>query len=238
MQPRYLALLSEPVQAYVRQVEERANINIEVVLSAKLNGSGPFGHGKLEIVINAHCVQLFAPTDGYFPEGGVRHEVLHVQRFHIDGVPKLALAEGEDWDQGFSDALGALDNAIEHIVIVPIELQFNPERRDHWEAVMSNVCSNLHLIPEGERCLAGCLHWTFLRHVLPMSPNTEIAKSFLVQHGLLRKAEEFADKFLHLLNRKEEMVRVLFLTFPEISKNRVALEYVNSITGIRQKPIP
>ena len=238
MQPQFFSQLSEPVQAFVRQVEECANMNIEVILSARLNGSGPSGHGRLEVVINAQCVQLFAPTDGYFPEGGVRHEVLHVQRFHVDGVPKLALADEENWDRGYSDALGALDNAVEHIVIVPIELQFHPERREHWEAVMNNVCSELHLIPEGERCLAGCLHWAFLRHVLPTSPSTEIARAFLVQHELLEFAEKFADNFLSLVASKEEMVRFLFLTFPEIPKSRAALEYVNSTTGTHQKPIP
>ena len=64
----FFSQLSEPVQAFVRQVEECANMNIEVILSARLNGSGPSGHGRLEVVINAQCVQLFAPTDGYFPE--------------------------------------------------------------------------------------------------------------------------------------------------------------------------
>ena len=59
MHPQFLALLSEPVQAFVRQVEECANINIEVILSSKLNGSGPLGQGRLEVVINAQCVQLF-----------------------------------------------------------------------------------------------------------------------------------------------------------------------------------
>ena len=34
------------------------------------------------------------------------------------------------------------------------------------------------------------------------------------------------------------MVRILFLTFPEIPKNRAALEFVNSVTGTRQTPIP
>jgi hypothetical protein len=237
MHPQFLALLSEPVQAFVRQVEECANINIEVILSSKLNGSGPLGQGRLEVVINAQCVQLFAPTDGYFPEGGVRHEVLHVHRFHVDGVPKLALADDENWDRGYSDALGALDNAVEHIVIVPVELKFHPERRVHWEAVMDNVCSELHLIPEDERCLAGCLHWTFLRHVLPDSPCVEIARTFLIQHELFEFAEKFADNFLSFIASKEEMIRFLFFTFPEIPKSRAALEYINSITGTHQKPI-
>jgi hypothetical protein len=238
MQPEYLARLSEPLQQFILEVEKGTGVDINVILAIKQNDGGTTGQGKLAVVINAQSVQLFAPTNGYFPEGGVRHEVLHVQRFHVEGVPKLSLADSEDWDRSFSDALGDLDNAIEHVVIVPVELQFHPERRDHWEAVMRNVCLGLPDVPEGERRLAVCLHWTFLRHVLPDSPLVEIVKTFAQKHALLEMADHFADQFISAAASKEELVRLIFLTFPEISKGRAALEYINSMTGTSQKPIP
>ena len=161
-----------------------------------------------------------------------------MQRFHIEGVPKLTLADEEKWDKGFSDALGALDNAMEHVAIVPLELQFHPERREHWEAVMSKVWSDFPSVPDDERHLAACLHWTFLRHVLPGSPQIQIARNLLNVYALLEKADDFANQFLSVADRKEEMVRFVFLTFPEIGKNRAALEYISSTTGTRQMPIP
>lgn len=238
MQLEYLARLSEPVQQFILEVEEGAGVDIKVFLDPNLNEGGTTGQGNLAVVIRDRSVQLFAPANGYFPDGAVRHEVLHVQRFHVEGVPKLALADNEKWDKGFSDALGALDNAIEHVIIVPVELQFHPERRKHWEVVMRNVCLGLPDVPEGERRLAVGLHWTFLRHVLPNSPSFEIAKQFAKEHALLEMADYFADRFISLAASKEELVRLLFLTFPEISRNRAALEYINSMTGTCQKPIP
>jgi hypothetical protein len=238
MQPEYLARLGEPVRDFVREVEQSANIDIKVVLDPQLNGGGPNGQGNLAVVIEAQRNLLYVPTTGYFPDGAVRHEVLHVKRFHVDGVPKLALADAEDWDEGFSDVLGGLDNAIEHVLIVPMELQFHPERREHWEAVMGNVCAGLPDVPAGERNLAICLHWTFLRHVLPGSPSAEIARSFAIEHELLGMADRFADQFQSVAASKEEIVRLLFLTFPHIRRNRAALEYINSVTGTRQTPIP
>jgi hypothetical protein len=177
MQSEYLARLSEPVQQFILEVEEGAGVDIKVILDPNQNEGGTTGQGKLAVVIKAQSIQLFAPTNGYFPDGAVRHEVLHVRRFHVEGVPKLALADNEEWDEGFSDALGALDNAIEHVVIVPSELQFHPERRGHWETVMRDVCLGLPDVPEGERRLAVCLHWTFLRHVLPNSPSVEVLQT-------------------------------------------------------------
>lgn len=238
MQPDHLARLSEPVQQFIREVEAGAGIEITVILDPKQNEGGTTGQGKLAIVINAHDIQLLAPTNEYFPDGGVRHEMLHVRRIHVEGVPTLALADDQEWDEGFSNALRDFDNAIEHIVIVPEEIHFHPERRDHWEAVMRNVCLELPQVPEGERCLAVCLHWTFLRQVLPNSPPFEIAMQFAKEHELFEIADHFANQFISVLANKEELVRFLFLTFPEIPKHRAALEYLNSMTGTCQKPIP
>jgi hypothetical protein len=238
MQPEFLARLSEPVQQFILEVEEGAGVEIKVILDPNQNEGGTTGQGKLAVNIEAQRIQLFAPTNGYFPDGAVRHEVLHVQRFHVEGVPQLALADNEELDNGFSDVLVGLDNAIEHVVIVPVELQFHPERREHWEAVMRDVCSELPDVPEEERRLAVCLHWTFLQHVLPDSPQVEIARSFAKEHALLEMADHFANQFISVTASKEELVRLLCLTFPEIPKNRAALEYINSMTGTCQKPIP
>lgn len=103
MQTEYLALLSEPVQQFTLEVEEAARVYINVIPDPQLNEGGPTGQGNLEVNIQAQSIQLFAPTNGYFPNGAVRHEVLHVQRFHVEGVPKLTLAENARWDKGISD---------------------------------------------------------------------------------------------------------------------------------------
>lgn len=237
MQTEYLDLLSESVQQFILEVEKIAGIDIKVIPQIKQNEGGTTGQGKLAINIKAQNIQLFIPTNGYFPDGAVRHEVLHVQRFHVEGAPKLALAEEEDWDERFSDGLCDLDNAIEHVIIVPVELRLHPERRTHWETVMQNVCLNLHNIPEGERRIAVSLHWTFLRHVLPNSPSVDIVRNFAIGHSLLEIAEQFADHFISAIASKEEIVSLLYRTFPEIPLNRAALEYINSITGTHQKAI-
>lgn len=237
MQQEYLLRLSESVRNFVLDVEHAAGIEIQVIRDARLNSGGPAGGGNLEVLINVQKIQLFAPANEYFPDGAVRHEILHVKRFHVDGVPKIALSDEVDWDKSFADAIGAIDNAIEHIVIVPIEMALHPERREHWEAVMSNVCSHLHAVPEAERCLAICLHWAFMHKVLPESPNFQILKNFAEEHGLKAEASNFSDQFLP--SSKEEMVRLLFSKFSDIlPSSRAALEYINSVTGTRQFPIP
>ncbi len=236
MQTDYLSLLSKPVQQFILEVEKAAGVEIKVIPDPELNEGGTTGQGHLEIIIKARSIQLFAPTNGYFPDGAVRHEVLHVQRFHVDEVPKLA-ANNENWDKAYSDRLVGLDNAIEHLVIVPIELQFHPERRLHWEVMMRNICLELPNIPEGDRRLAVCLHWTFLRNVLPKSPSVENMRNFAKKHALFEMADDFADQFIAAATSKEEQVRLLFQNFPEIPRSFAALEYINCNRGTFQKPI-
>ncbi len=237
MHHQYLSRLSQPLREFVAHVEEQAGIAIDVIQELRLNKGGPFGVGNLEIEIQAQRVQLFAPTNGYFPDGAVRHEVLHVQRFHLDGVPKLALADAVDWDKSFSDALGQIDNAIEHMVIVPIELELHPERRAHWEAVMANVCSNLHTVPDVERSLAVCLHWPFMSRVFPDSQNFQLLRDYASEFDLSDVATSFSEQFL--ASSKEDQVGMLFEKFSDIlPRERASLEYVNSATGTKQSPIP
>lgn len=234
MQPSYLTLLGTPVWDFVRELEKQANIDIQVLPDPRLNRGGPLGQGHLEVLVEERHNFIFAPTNGYFPDGAVRHELLHVKRFHVDGVPKPTAARGRG---GISPgAIGHLDNAIEHIALVPWELCLHPERREHWEAVLQGVCSGLSDVPREELNLAFCMHWTFLRHVLPGSAPAETVRRFAVQHRLLEMADQFADQFLAAIS-KEAAVRLLFATFPGMDKDLAALEYISSRTGTVQRPI-
>jgi hypothetical protein len=165
--------------------------------------------------------------------------VLHVRRFHVEGVPKLALADSEEWDEGFSDALGDLDNAIEHVVIVPLELQFHPERRRHWEAVMRNVCLEASRCARGRSAPCGLSSLDIPATCPTIRASVEIARSFAKEHALLEMADHFADRFMSVAASKEELVRLpISSPFQKSRRTRAALEYINRMTGTCQKPIP
>jgi hypothetical protein len=224
MQPEYLALIGQSVQSFVREVEEAANVDIQVICVDKPTDT-------LEVVIAAPTCELRIPKNRrYFPDGAVRHEVLHVKRFLVDRVPMLVLADKEEPDDQLDAALHDLDNAIEHVLIVPEEIHFHPERRQCWEHNMRIECARLYGFSADDRAYALCMHWTFLRHVLPGSPAIEVAREFAVKHALLELAIRFEEEFLSLATSKEELVRLVLCRFPHIPKNRAAFRYVNSIT--------
>lgn len=237
VQHEFLGRLSRPVQELVLEVQRRTQIDIQVVVDDRLNRMGPFGWGNLEVEIEATRIQIHAPSNGYFPDGAVRHEVLHAARFHLEGVPKIALAHNVPWSQVLADALTHLDNAIEHLIIVPVELHHHPERRPHWEAMLREVCSVLPDVPPEHRRLAVFMHWTFLRHVLPGSPQIEVIRAFAMAHDLFEAAERFADQLIAAAHCKEEMASLIFLTAPELPKQHAAFEYIRSGASTSQAPI-
>lgn len=219
MHTNYFSRLSAPVQLFVLEVEQASGMPIDVFEESSLNDTGPLGKGRLEVSIEPYRLRIFAPTNGYFPNGAVRHEVLHIHRFYVEGVPKLVLRNQTRGNRGLAENFTDIDNALEHLVIIPQELQLHPERREHWEAMAMEICRDLEEIPEHARKLAVCLNWTFLSHVLPNSPQTSVMRDFALSHGLLTLAKDFAAKLLEVLDRKEEMLRVLAQAFPEIGKD-------------------
>lgn len=244
MQPEYLAQISPAVRSFVEEVEDASGFNIEVIPDAGLNAGGPFEQGTLKVEIGRHHARLLAPTNGYFPSGGVRHEVLHIWRLHVEGVPRLALAEEVHLDPAFEQSLARVDNALEHLVIVPLELQHHPERREHWEAVMTRHW--LDELPHAtfalDRRIGACLHWTFLRHVLGATPAAVSAEAFLLAHDLQAEADSFCDQLIPRLGNKVAVAQFFFDCFYEVPRNRAALEYLNGGVGggggVVSAPIP
>ncbi len=236
MQPDYLARLSPDVRAFVQEVEAAAGVDIEVAPHEQLNTGGPFGHGKLKVEVHTTPVRLLAPTNGYFPDGGVVHEVLHMRRTRAEGVPLLVGADecGPELEQGLS----SLDNALEHLAIVPEELTRRPERLEHWEAVMRRTWSEdlPRMAGHPAQRIWALVHWAFMRDVLAESEVVTIARAFLAGTGLQAEADTFADELLAVLADKPTAVRLCLKRFG-LPQEMAALEFVSSETGARQVAI-
>lgn len=240
MQQVHLSRLSPDLRAFVQDVETQSGLVIQVSLDADLNTGGPFGNGKLKVDIDVNTVTLHAPTNGYFPDGAVRHEVLHVRRIHVEKVPRLSLAEHVNLAPEFEKGLVQVDNALEHLAIVPTELALHPERREHWEAVMHRVWT--HDIPNEQSSLGqrvgACLNWTFLRLVLPDSPMVAAAGSWLNDQQLRTEADAFCDAVQLALPDKVAVTATFFNKFSEIPRHQAALEHMDSVNGSHFEPIP
>jgi len=240
MQLAFSSRLSDEVREFVRCVEAEVGLQVDVTEDDTLNLQGPLGLGKLEIEIESTQVLLRVPSDGYFPNGAVRHELLHLRRLHVDRVPRLSLGEHVDWDPSLARSLARVDNALEHLSIVPEELRLHPERRDHWEAMMSRLWNvDIPRVPTLlDKKIWANLNWTFLQCVLPDSSTVSLARNWLHEQQLLEEADLFSARLLDILEDKVEVLVLFFSWFPALPRDNVSLEYLNCIMGSKFECLP
>ncbi|MBB4012982.1 hypothetical protein [Niveibacterium umoris] len=90
----------------------------------------------------------------------ISHELIHLKRNVIESVPKFfPVASASNTD---IQAIYLLENALEHLFVVPQEMAAHPEAPVHWARDYATLVD----ASKGSG-FALCLHWVFLRLVLP-----------------------------------------------------------------------
>jgi hypothetical protein len=223
-----LQKLGKDVQRFVKDVEESSKIEIKV----EFDSAYPL---NLAVSVECNKAVIYAHPDYNFSDGAIFHEVSHVKRFLIDQVPRISLTDDIDRDDTLTKQLTIVDNLLEHLIIVPIEIEKYPERKQYWDKQFSrNWC---YIASEYNKFDAH-LHWAFLNIVLPQSKTFYQAKSILTENSSFDSANQFASNITSLLSSKEDIVGYLFREFPELPKSSACLEYLDPIWGGRIEPIP
>lgn len=213
MKAEYVELLPAPLNDLIRETEEHIGFPIDVVVDPERAHSVSDEDAPLACEVENDSARILIPLVGQFPPGAVFHELQHIRRFLVEGVPRLVDCEDyERWSPEVGTALTRQDNALEHLVIVPRELMAFPERRAHWEKVMKRVWAGIQA-GEGsdeDRKQAGMACWAFLRLVMPDSPAIDVARSVLADMSAIKRAEQFYEALVPALGDKAAAVRVWF----------------------------
>ncbi len=225
MQDKYLSKLSRHVRDLVEEVEKASGVPIVVtVRSDKPVSCQPhLSHGE-----------IFTPAPEALGDGSVVHEVLHLRRFLAEGVPLLVVrADYQLWQPGMQDPLTNQDNAFEHLIVVPEELQRCPERRGYWEQLMLQCWNEIRESETDNSEVAAAL-WAFALHVIPGSAAHALAHDVLAQRGYQQLAERFSTALLPVLTHKEEAIRIWFRELG-IDTDMAAFEYLYTHRGARKE---
>ncbi|WP_175223290.1 MULTISPECIES: hypothetical protein [Burkholderia] len=139
------------------KIENHAELRIEAVLKDQKGMTREFGKGKARIQL---------------PVGGpprhnvsVYDELLHLERYFVDGVPKLVCDDEHEFE-GDADArlpqlFARLDKQIEYLFIVPRELARYQGARRYWEERIGALL-NEPMLPDDGALIA----WAFVHRVL------------------------------------------------------------------------
>jgi hypothetical protein len=239
MTPAYRALLPAWLAAMVDEAEAAMALQIEVTVDPAQAKGRPDEPDPLACQMSASSARILVPAEGYFPAGSVLHELLHLRRVLVDGVPRLVVADtlSDDlWSPRLVDSLVAHDNALEHLVIVPREMEVLPERRAYWEAKMVRVWSDLASgmgSPVNQR-QAALVNWFFLRRVLPGSPSTATAEAVLANLALMEAAEAGVAQMSPVLSDKIALTSAWFRV-AGIDRELADFEYIDSRAGTTRR---
>ncbi|WP_175910698.1 hypothetical protein [Burkholderia sp. BCC1640] len=223
MDDRYRQQLPADLQALAQDIEGLSGFVIQVEVDAARRGT-------LASYVDERRATLLLPQEEFFQPASVMHELLHLRRFLVDGVPQIVVNDDyPDWTPELEGALTILDNGLEHLVIVPDEVARFPERRDYWAGVMTRVFEDIRVNPltPDDRRRHTMLNWLFAHHMLMEAPQLEAADNLVHELGLRQQVDAFRNAVVPALAVKEEVVRrcVEQLEMPVAA---VALKYIDS----------
>jgi hypothetical protein len=167
---------------------------IEAAVGAQITfgqNSGPTpeirdAHMAANITHNGVEVLLHDPKD--IPVASFVHELLHAERGLIEGVPQLVPVSQ---DPLLWRAVGQLENALEHAVIVPREAHHGLARPKHWQAMSDAFWPKLSVWSPSPDNLLPALCAALDLDLFDSRPTEAAADAALDRHGLRRKARLF-----------------------------------------------
>jgi hypothetical protein len=233
MQRDFLDRLSENVRTVVQQTEDAAGINITVVVDPERGAGSPYEPGLMACEVDEHGAEIFIVDAGYFPDASVFHEVQHIRRILLEGAPRLTLCqEFNYWSPELDTAMAQLDNNLEHLVIVPRELQIYPQRREYWEGRVRRMLDRLsgNELLDIDRRRFALLAWILVNDMTPNEVLKEDARRILRELGIEDRANQFRETILAAGNSKEKVVLVT-LEFLELPRKAGCLEYFETANG-------
>jgi len=233
MQPEFRNRLSADVRTLVQQTEDSAGIEITVVVDPERASGSPDEPDPMACEVDEHGAQLLLGDAAYFPDPSVFHELQHIRRVLLEGVPRVVVCEDfEPWSPQLDTAVAQLDNNIEHLIIVPRELEAYPVRRGYWEARVRRMLDRLagNELPGIDRERFAMLAWVLVHHMTPRQELQDAARCILRELRIEERAGQSRDAVMAALESKEQLVRITFEYFA-LPATAGCLKYLDAGNG-------
>lgn len=231
MQPEFRNRLSADVRTLVQQTEDSAGIEITVVVDPERASGSPDEPDPMACEVDEHGAQLLLGDAAYFPDSSVFHELQHIRRVLLEGVPRVVVCEDfEPWWPQLDTAVAQLDNNIEHLIIVPRELEAYPARRGYWETRVRRMLDRLasNELPDIDRERFAMLAWVLVHHMTPRQELQDVARCILRELGIEERARQYRDAVMAALGSKEQLVRITFEYFA-LPAAAGCLKYIDAV---------
>lgn len=221
-----------PIIEMVNTLEKFSNTML--VFEAGSWGNNP---GNLATLVDEHQAVIQIPKPDLVPPASFMHELLHIRRFWVDGIPQL---EPKGLDPSHREITGEIESELEHLVIIPQQRQLGFDDSNYWHSGYSTALDSLPF-PSGAHPHA-VRKWHLLRWLatywLHHPELQDRYRTALIEAKLLGEAELFKSKAISLIADKPRLISCA-IRFLQIPANDVHLIYYDVRARTRTyAPIP
>lgn len=221
MKKEYINRLSQNIIRLVQDIESHIDDDIDVKVDESRSC-------VLACEVDKQGAAILTHKHDYFPEDSVLHELLHIRRICLDKVPQLVVCDNFDnWTPELETGLKPLDNNLEHLIIVPEELKYRPDRKEYWKNRIINKIETFddQIRVNQIQAFDTLIYRVLIHHVLK-DDDLKIKIDEIISPDLKNISQEFHDKIVLYLDSKEKLVKVCF-NYINISDKAVCLEYID-----------
>jgi len=234
--------LPDKSKALMDKVERFGRMPLQVrVHPTPLSSDNPESPGANATHLNA---EILLPPSGNIDPRGITHELLHIHRFWVEKVPQVIPLDTTN--EGNWSITGAIDNILEHRVIVPLEAQYGfdpfPERNAEAERLWRRLSQpDCDLGPDAARRAA------FLTRAgevyVPDEDVRELSAVVRKTMGIYDDSEEFARELDRFQNSKRRQIAIVLdsLKIPAAETRIVTIDIQGRkrrVADVPERPAP
>lgn len=231
--------LPASVAALVDQIESYASRELLVAVDARPVSPTDPNPDRLAAEVTERTATIYIRSRESFPPHGVLHELLHIERFWVQGIPQVLPVQDPDGDR--LTITSSIENALEHLIIVPRESEYGFEPYGYWNETERRLWSGYpwpSLTSAWARRKNALLGWLTITNLVNDPSVKAHAEECLAKEGLLDEAHKFAHRIAQSLGSKPRAISTV-LRFLKIPFSDVDLVRFNVLQERRELiPIP
>jgi hypothetical protein len=183
--------IQEDVLSFRKDIQSSSGCIIELVEDESVE------HSSCRFIGNK--VEIKTPSYKYLTTASLYHELMHAYSYLIEEIPHVSYEGVECQNRELQEFVTSFDNCLEHLVIVPKEIDKFPEREAYWIKKLSDIPDS-----GGIEVYALIVNYLFVRHVF--SNNHELVNKYedaLSKNNSLDAAHKLYELISKNINNKE-----------------------------------
>lgn len=230
MNHEYLSRLPDPVRDLVVRIEAFAETEIQVKVDPRPIEPTDPNPDRLACEVTERTATIWLRAADAFPPSSVSHELLHIERYWNERIPQILPTP--DLTGSNITITSAIENGLEHLIIVPREEVFGLDPYPYWAETARKNWSTYpwpQLTDSWVRRKNCLLGWLTVAHLTKDQELQARVRSHLRSEGLLADAEAFSAKITRTLPSKTRALGtvVRFLRIPYHQVTGVLLDVQN-----------